>query len=273
MTLHPRPVDSAAVPRLWKSLLLSVICLTAFAGPALAADPVPPPVTPAEALVPAGVKLAGVDVGGMTNAQAIAAVEPLFATKIALRIGTRSFTIAPGSLGQDARVAAAMARVFSAPAGKDVAVYVGHDKARLAALVEHLLGKTTKPAVDARWIMGGSRPRVQPAVVGRAVSEKDLRFAIIRALQRPLERSVKVSAHGGRPGREERRPAARGPDRARRAPPDAVRRRQVRQGQGRAHASGWPSAVVYPTPAGAFQIIVMQRNPWWYPPTRPGPRA
>ncbi len=24
---------------------------------------------------------------------------------------------------------------------------------------------------------------------------------------------------------------------------------------------------IYPTPAGTFHIVVMERNPWWYPPT------
>ena len=27
---------------------------------------------------------------------------------------------------------------------------------------------------------------------------------------------------------------------------------------------------VYPTPSGIFAIVDMQRNPWWYPPTRRG---
>ena len=63
-------------------------------------------------------KVAGVDVGGMTHDQAVAAVQPLFATPITLRIGAKKFTIAPGSLGQDARVAAAMGRVVRGGAGR-----------------------------------------------------------------------------------------------------------------------------------------------------------
>jgi lipoprotein-anchoring transpeptidase ErfK/SrfK len=159
-----------------------------------------------------------------------------------------------------------MGRVFAAPAGKDVSVYVGHDKARLTALVEHLLAKTTKPTVDARWIMGGSRPRVQPAVVGRAVSEKQLRFSIIRALQRPLERSVKVA-------RTAVDPAVQNTD----LPPAVLIERgahrltlfdvgkfgKVKVVRTFGVAVGAPS---YPTPAGVFEIVNMQRNPWWYPP-------
>jgi lipoprotein-anchoring transpeptidase ErfK/SrfK len=261
----PRSVDSRAVPRLRFFLLSLVICLT-VAAPAVAKETAPPtPVAPTEAVIQPGVKLAGVDVGGMTHDQAVAAVQPLFTRPITLRIGARKFTIAPGSLSQDARVAAAMGRAFAAAPGDDVAVYVAYDKARFTALMEHLLKKTTRPAVDAKWILGG-RPRVQAAEVGRAVDTTKLRFALIGALQRPLQRTVKVA-------RVQVDPAVQNTD----LPPAIlIDRGAHRLTLFRAGKFGKTVVVrilgvavgqsAYPTPSGLFEIVNMQRNPWWYPP-------
>jgi lipoprotein-anchoring transpeptidase ErfK/SrfK len=251
--------------RLRHAALFAVALLAVPAVPALAADPVP--AAPGEALIPAGVKLAGVEVGGLTHDQAVAAVEPLFRTPISLRIGAKSFTVPAASLGQDARVRAAMGRAFAAAPGQDVAVYVGHDKRKMRALLDHLLKKTTRPARDARWVLGGSRPRVVTSQVGRTVSERKLRFALIRALQRPLERAgVKVA-------RTPVQPEVENAD----LPPAIViergRYRLTLFGVGRfgkvkvvrsfGVAVGSPS---YPTPRGLFTIVNMQRHPWWYPP-------
>jgi hypothetical protein len=72
-----------------RRLALTVLVVAALA-PALRGDAAPP------VLIQPGVTLAGIDVGGMSNEQAQAALRPAFARPVRLRDGDRRFASVRG---------------------------------------------------------------------------------------------------------------------------------------------------------------------------------
>jgi hypothetical protein len=91
--------------------------------------PLPPP------LIPDGVTIAGVSVGGLTADEARLAVRAFFARPVTFTFRGRTRTTTPWWVGASAGVGSAITNALAADPGQEVALSVRFDGTRLRALV------------------------------------------------------------------------------------------------------------------------------------------
>jgi lipoprotein-anchoring transpeptidase ErfK/SrfK len=242
----------------FRRLGVSVLVIAVLA-PVLGGDAAPP------ALVPEGVTLAGVPVGGMSNQQAQAALRPAFAKPVQLVFTTRSWRLVPTRFGAKVGVAQGVAQAMSARPGAAVELTPTVDTAAIRQFVRALDKRVSYPAKDAelKGLNG-----LEPEFVGEQTGVRVLRQLtvqrITRALQSPQIHRVRVAAQVVEPTRTvaDFGPVIvirRGANELRYyAGAKLVRTFNVATGQS-----------IYPTPTGTFSIVDMQRNPWWRPPDSP----
>jgi lipoprotein-anchoring transpeptidase ErfK/SrfK len=215
-------------------------------------------------IVPAGVLLGGVAIGGLTVADAQQAVLTRYARPVVLTIGRKRFAVNPAMLGVTVPADTAVARALAATPGTQLGLRATVDRARVTALVAKLAARFDRKPVTARLVLRDFRPFVTTSVTGRTVQERrtvDLILAeLVSGSRAPIAVPAKI-----------RRPTATS---ASIGPVIVIRRasnlltlyngmRYVRQ----FHVATGQAA--YPTPLGQFQIVVMWKNPWWYPPPDP----
>jgi hypothetical protein len=223
-----------------------------------AEEPPPPPPPP---LVPDGVTIAGVAVGGLTAEEATAAVRAVFSQRFTLTFRNRSRQASPGRIGASADVAGAVATALAAPPGQAIDLPQRLNRTTLRAYVARIAGSWSRPAVNSTVHLRDLRPRITRAHLG---------YRIRRLATRVLIRRTFAAHERGPISLPHRvlRPSVR---RGNFGPVIVVRRGSHRlylyRGSHFRHtfgvAVGMPQ---YPTPLGRFYIAVKQRNPWWYPP-------
>jgi lipoprotein-anchoring transpeptidase ErfK/SrfK len=242
----------------FRRLGVSVLVIAVLA-PVLGGDAAPP------ALVPAGVTVAGVPVGGMSNQQAQAALRPAFAKPVQLVFTTRSWRLVPARFGARVGVAQGVAQAMSARPGAAVELTPTVDANAVRQFVRALDKRVSYPAKDAelKGLNG-----LQPEFVGEQTGVRVLRQLtaqrITRALQSPQIDRVRVAAQVVEPKRTV----------ADFGPVIVIRRgaNELRYYVGAKLVRTFNVATgqsVYPTPIGTFSIVDMQRNPWWRPPDSP----
>jgi lipoprotein-anchoring transpeptidase ErfK/SrfK len=213
-------------------------------------------------LIPAGVTVGGTLVGGLTPAEAREIVAKRFARKLSLIASPElSIAVAPADLGAAAQVRAAVERA-AALRRPNVVVPLAVEiwESRLQRAVQSLEKRLRREPVDAAIRLRRLSPEIVPSAPGRRLrteaTMRELRLAL-RAHRRTValsfrELPAKVTeeqfTHTIVIRRESRRLFLYTGD---------TLKRSFRV------ATGQPS---YPTPIGKFEIIVKQRNPWWYPP-------
>jgi lipoprotein-anchoring transpeptidase ErfK/SrfK len=231
-----------------------------------APNPAPPP--PAtRTRIADGVTISGIHVGGLAYGPAFSAVAIEFRVPLELHLGTHVITVSPWKLGVKPFIGAAVSRALKAKPNTAVKLVVDVKRAAVDAYVHKLAKLYDRTVSDARVVLRGLRPKVVPDVQGTAIEHSGSVTAIVRALQQngraPLELPAKivvaqVPASSIGPIVVIRRDskwlylykqATVG------KPVVFVRRFIV--------ATGQP---IYPTPIGSFKIVVMEKNPWWYPP-------
>jgi|SoiMethySBSTD1v2_1073268.scaffolds.fasta_scaffold08191_10 lipoprotein-anchoring transpeptidase ErfK/SrfK len=234
---------------------------------------VPPPPTgtepPTTTLPPAagpkliqpGVTIGGLLVGGLTREEARELVEERFDAPITLVAPDRKVRVTPQELGAAAWVSKAVktaVRVrregFQVPLRVDVA------NARLKHFLTDLGKKTDREPVDASLTLRRFTPVAHPSSPGRrlmqVIAAQKLSLAI-----RKHERAVELPYQELEPKVTEKDLGQaivikRGSNQLLYYVGDKLRRSfRVATGQS-----------AYPTPTGNFEIVTMQRNPWWYPP-------
>jgi lipoprotein-anchoring transpeptidase ErfK/SrfK len=215
-------------------------------------------------LIAAGVKIGGVDVGGMTATDAYDAVDRSFSQPLLLVVRAHRLAPEPAQLGASARIGEAVARAGSAMPGTEIPLVVSVKGARVRAYVGHVAKRFDVQPVDAQLYLRNLRPWIAKPVVGlklyRTRAEATIVGALVANKRGPLRLRQKVI-----------RPAV---TRTNFGPVIVIRR-----GSNRLHlyrgmkpwrvfpiATGQSS---YPTPLGRFRIVVKWRNPWWYPPNSP----
>jgi lipoprotein-anchoring transpeptidase ErfK/SrfK len=134
-----------------------------------------------------GVTVAGIDVGGMTRAEAIAAVQartaPILGRRITVAAGGRHWSVTPAGLGRDAAVEQAVARAMAGPplplmadtwhrltnkpVTLDVPLRYLDDKQRVTAFVRELAPKLAVPATDAAIELVDGQVTLRHARTGR----------------------------------------------------------------------------------------------------------
>jgi lipoprotein-anchoring transpeptidase ErfK/SrfK len=221
-------------------------------------DPLPPPV------VAEGVTVAGVAVGGLTAADARAAVRAMFARPIKLKLRGRAWATRPARIGASADVAAAVEAALAAEGSAALALRVRIDRAKLRTYVRRLGARRSVPAVNSRVYLSGLHPYVTKARRGYTVRRGDTRALLRAALRAHARGPLAVPSTVVRPT----------VTRGRFGPVLVIRRgsRRLYLYSGMRYRTSFGVAVgmsAYPTPLGRFSIQSMVRNPWWFPPNRP----
>jgi lipoprotein-anchoring transpeptidase ErfK/SrfK len=220
------------------------------------------PTTPRPSTIAAGVTVGGdVLVGGLSPAAATAEVKAFFARPLTVRLGKVTLRATPQQLGAAAYVGEAIKRARIVAPGANVPLKVAAPKPRLERYVRALARRFDRTPVDSALSIRNGKPFVTKEQPGRRLRQ----VAAVRDLFRSLKTHV-------------RDPIALRTDVV---PPQATRASigdviVIRRGQNRLYlyegmklvrtfgvATG---ASRYPTPLGAFHIVVKWRNPWWYPP-------
>ena len=238
-----------------RRLAIFVLVIAALA-PVLSGDAAPP------VLIAPGVTLAGMPVGGMSNEQAQAALLPAFAKPVRLVYGDRRWRIVPARFGAKVTISEGVAEALSAPADSAVALTPEVDEQEVHTFVRALDKRISYPAKDAELKgLKGLRPQFTPDRAGVQVLRQLTAQRIVRALQSPQIRRIRVATKVVEPERTV----------LKFGPVIVIRRgaNELRYYQGAKLVQKFGVATgqaIYPTPTGTFSIVDMQLNPWWRPP-------
>jgi lipoprotein-anchoring transpeptidase ErfK/SrfK len=239
--------------------LIPTVLVVAALAPALRGDAAPP------VLVPQGVAVAGIPVGGMSNEQAQAALAPAFAEPVRLVYGDTAWRLVPTRFGLDVSIADGVAEALTAQPGTAVELVPYVDEEAVRSFVGALDKRISQPARDAE--LSGLKklvPQFTKEETGVQVYRGLTAQRITRALQSPTLRRIKVATKTLEP---KRTVAGFGPV-------VVIRRgaNELRYYEGRRLLRKFGVATgssVYPTPTGTFSIVDKQLHPWWLPPDSP----
>lgn len=220
--------------------------------------------TTAEPLIATGVKIARVDVGGLTAAQALVAVVDAFSQPLTLRLDTTTISVSPKLLGMRISAGSAVARALTVAPSTQLALRAGYDRAKVKAFVAKLAKRFNRRPESSRLLLRARKPFVTKPVLGRKLDIAKATLALQRAVVDATRTPIVLQAKRTRP---EVTPTTIGPIVVIKRASNiltlydgmkVVRTFRVATGQN-----------VYPTPLGRFEIVVKWVNPWWYPPNSP----
>jgi hypothetical protein len=261
--------------------LLAFCCLLLaglLAGPALAQSPVPPPAPPPATppptptpppvepppsdFIPAGVTVGGVNVGGLLPDQAYREVNDAASDPLVLGFHGRAFVVAPWKLGTRVLARQAVNEALEAEPGTAVPLPVRIRGESVRAYVRKLAREFDRKAVDARFKLRRDRPWITRERTGWRLDRLHVTKDIVDALAQNRRNVITLEAKAIQP-RVTRRSLS--------IPLIVIHResRNLRLYRGMRPWRTFGIAVgqsSYPTPLGRFEIIVMHRNPWWFPP-------
>jgi lipoprotein-anchoring transpeptidase ErfK/SrfK len=225
------------------------------------ATQVPPP---APSLLPARVSIGGVVVGGLDPAAAEAIVLEHFTKPLRLVVRGRVYKASPADLGVTVYAKGAVLRALASDPGSSVTPVVTVRGEDVRAYVDRLAEWFDRKPVAERFQLLHGAPKITPARNGLVLDRGAAVEAIVGALRDGTRGSIVLASVVTQPA----------------APPQSLSRiivihraantldlyrgmelwRQFRVATGQA---------AYPTPLGAFSIVVKWVNPWWYPPASP----
>jgi lipoprotein-anchoring transpeptidase ErfK/SrfK len=223
----------------------------------------PPPPPPQPRLIAAGITVGHTLVGGLSPAEAQEVLRAAFARPITLVVSpTRKITVAPRELGAAAHVASAVKRALAyRRPGFNVPLPVDVPLPRVERYVEKVGLELDRKPVDSRLVLHSLRPFATKAVNGRRLNRVLTEREIVTALRTHVREPIQVPFRVLVP---ELTPETIGHVIVIRRGSNKLflyngmkfmRRFQV--------ATGRSS---YPTPIGHFEVVIKQRDPWWYPP-------
>ena len=130
--------------------------------------------TPARpAVIPARVRVAGVRVGGLTPAEAVAAVEGAFEKPLVVVVDRNRFVLSPSRYASP-YVATAVARARISAPGTNAHLVVAVRGGAVRAWADDVAHRFARRAVDAELSFAGGQPRVTKERVGRSLSARRL---------------------------------------------------------------------------------------------------
>jgi hypothetical protein len=200
-------------------------------------------------------------VGWLTPRQATDLVRRTFERRLPLVIGpTRTIQVAPETLGAHARIEKAIRRARSARPGVTIPLDVDVSRARIR---RYLLGlKLDREPVDAKVVLHGLQPVVVESETGRHLELLHTAYLIRIALKTHARDPISLHFVVLKPKVtrvKERRTAIvimRGSHELRFYLDQSLDRTfSIATGQ-----------AAYPTPLGSYEVVVKERDPWWYPP-------
>lgn len=241
-----------------KRLLVTVVLAAVASGAAA-------PSAQQGGVVPRGVTVGGLRLGGMPVEQARSALSWAYNRPLRFVFYGHRWRMRPEKLGATVDVEKTIARALKASSGQDVPLAVSIDRARLAQYTKGLDHWLSVPAEDATATLSANlRPVLHAGKPGLAIHPVATRKGIAAALQV----AVRPVLH---PAAETIAPAVTASDFG----PVVV----IYRGSNRMHVYRGtrplrvlPVATgqsIYPTPLGSWHVVDMQLNPWWRPPDSP----
>ena len=226
--------------------------------------PRPPKRHPKPKLIPLGVTVGGIHVGGLSATAAYMVVRAAFRAPLVLQAGGHRAMVNPATLGAIAYAKAAVAHARSAPAGAAVPLGVSIHGRAVRELVDSLAKKYERAPIDSKLLLRHLKPYITEGQPGKALDRKEAVAAILQALRENRRTGIKL-------------PYVEVPQTISRKTFGSVV--IIRRGSNRLFLykgmKPWRTFVVatgqavYPTPLGRFQIVVKWKDPWWYPPNSP----
>jgi lipoprotein-anchoring transpeptidase ErfK/SrfK len=213
--------------------------------------------------VPSGVRVAGIRVGGLTPAKATSAVGEAFRKPLMVVVDGKKVQLHPALLAK-AYIGPAIAHARSAKNGTNVKLVVSVHGAAVREAVSALGRRFDRKARSASLAFVAGKPRIKPQVDGAKLDQGELVQRVVHALNANTRLPLSAHTHATVPGVTAGSYGAvilinRSTNRLTLFHTDNKVWRIFPVATGQA---------VYPTPAGRFQIVVKQMNPWWYPPTQ-----
>jgi lipoprotein-anchoring transpeptidase ErfK/SrfK len=199
----------------------------------------------------------------MAPGAAAAAVRAAFAKPLPLVVSGTKVELHPTELAT-AYVKTAVGRARSAKPGTNVKLVVTVRGSALRAAADALQRRFDKVGRDAQLRLVNGKPRIVSEVKGAAIDRIDLLQRVSRALTANSRLPLGVHA-------ETVLPTVTATSLG---PVILINRAQNRLWLYRPDNHVWrqfavaTGQAIYPTPAGRFDIVVKQVNPWWYPPTQ-----
>lgn len=222
-----------------------------------------PPAPGQPRVIAAGITVGGTLVGGLSSSEAQTVVKSAFGKPLQLVVSpTRSITVDPRELGAAAYVGSAVKRALSYHReGLRVPLSIRVPQASVERLVRQLGTRLDIAPVDAKWTLRKLRAVPTASRVGRRLNRVLTTRAIVNALRSNARTPIQLPFRVLQPKVSE----------------DTIGRAIViRRGQNALFLYDGTRTLrrfgvatgrsMYPTPLGHFEIITMQRNPWWYPP-------
>jgi lipoprotein-anchoring transpeptidase ErfK/SrfK len=249
-------------------LLIVLLAAGVFAALALADTPPTPTdtttTTTAPAVVPDGVILAGVAVGGLAPDVAAQAITAAFDRPVTLRFERTKIQVSPSLLGVSVPVESAVAKALTVPPNTTLTLRATVNTLLIRSFVAKIANRFDRNPVSSRLLLRNSKPFVTDAVTGRTIYQgiavRDLSDALAHGTRAAILLRAKLTE-------PQVTPSTIGPVIVIKRGSNeltlyngmkVVRKFGVATGQ-----------AVYPTPLGKFQIVVKWKNPWWYPPASP----
>jgi hypothetical protein len=225
--------------------------------------PPPPTVDAGPSVIQDGVTIGGQDVGGLTAAEARAAVEKRFARSLQLVVSkTWKQRVLPAQLGARARVGKAVETAIAVRRpGFAVPLTVEIDDARLERFLSKLATATRRDTVDSRLKLVGLSPFATRSVSGRRLKQLVAFYELRKELRTHSREPYQLPFDEIRPKVTEtdlgKVIVIRRDSKKLLLFNGATLKRTFRVATGQSS---------YPTPLGRFEIVTKQRHPWWYPP-------
>lgn len=232
------------------------------------APPPPPPKPKPKPKKPVrlarGVTVGGVHVGGLTTSAALAAVRLATRSPLVVTVEGERVEVSPQRLGVRAYIEPAVSRALRSAPGADVPLLVTVKGAAVRSWVVHLAHNRDRDVRDAHVVLNSLQPRIVTEQDGYVIRREATVAAVVEALRDNRRGPVAALAR-----------TARATVKATAFTSVIVIRRDSNRlmyfkGEKLARtftvATGQPA---YPTPLGNYRIVVMSRNPWWYPPPSP----
>jgi lipoprotein-anchoring transpeptidase ErfK/SrfK len=237
----------------------SILCLAAVC--ALAAGGGLANAAPAPTTIASGVYIGSVSVGGLTGAQATTAVKAAYLSPLVVRTKHRKYSVETRHFRVVAHVATAVQAALTAPQDTTVPLTPTYDMARIGKWVKTLAARLYQAPSAGTLVLRRAHPRFIHWHLGRALQKFAARIlirdAILAGDRTPIRARFRVLSAASV-----------------KSEPIIVIHRGVNRlvlFRGTHWVRAFPVATgqaIYPTPLGHFEIVIKEKNPWWYPPTQ-----
>jgi lipoprotein-anchoring transpeptidase ErfK/SrfK len=224
--------------------------------------PIEPPPAPTPAPIAFGVTVGGVRVGGLMPERATVVVQKAFVRPLVLVANpTRKIRVRPGALAARPNVPKAIRRARVARPGASVSLDVEVSRARVRTFVDRLGREFDLKPVDAQLALDGVKPRAIASEEGRRLKRVANSRAVRFALQRNTRAPIRLTFDTLKP-----KVASVDLDTAVVILRDSNRLLYFVDAKFVRWFGVATGQSAYPTPLGDYEVVNMQRNPWWYPP-------